>query len=173
MKLTKSIYSIRLLLYIGLFVMLNLLAYQIFFRLDFTADKRYTLSNSTKNIVEELDELVTISAYVSSNLPPELSTYADDLKDMLEEYENYSDGNLVYEVVDPLESDEAEAEATNNGIATLNINSREADENQNPQRIYGGRDQGREPAGGDRTIRSQQKPRIPYLQGNQKTVCCE
>jgi gliding-associated putative ABC transporter substrate-binding component GldG len=128
MKLTKSTSSIRVLLYLGIFVMLNLLVYQVFFRLDFTEDQRYTLSNSTKNILEELDELVTISAYVSDNLPPELDKYVNDLKDMLSEYESYAGGNLVYEFIDPLEDEEKEREATQNGIFALDITSREKDE---------------------------------------------
>lgn len=128
MKLTKFTSSIRILLYLGIFLMLNLLVYQLFFRLDFTEDKRYTLSNSTKNILRELEDQVTVTAYVSSNLPPELDKYVKDLKDMLSEYASYAGGNLVYAFIDPLENEETEREATQNGILSLDITSREKDE---------------------------------------------
>jgi gliding-associated putative ABC transporter substrate-binding component GldG len=131
MKLTKSTITIRLLLYIGIFLALNLVAGQLFFRLDFTADKRYTLSNSTKDILKSLgeqDKLVTITAYFSRNLPPELSRIGEDLKDLLAEYESYSDGRVVYEFIDPAANEEAEQKAGQAGIFPLDIQARERDE---------------------------------------------
>ena len=119
MKFTRSTVTIRLLLYIGIFLLLNLVAGQLFFRLDFTEDGRYTLSNGSKDILKSLteqDKLVTVTAYFSSNLPPELSRVGEDLKDLLAEYENYSNGQLVYEFIDPSRSEEAKQKAIQDGI---------------------------------------------------------
>ena len=130
MKFTRSTVTIRLLLYIGIFLLLNLVAGQLFFRLDFTEDGRYTLSNGSKDILKSLteqDKLVTVTAYFSSNLPPELSRVGEDLKDLLAEYENYSNGQLVYEFIDPSRSEEAKQKAIQDGIAPFNINAREND----------------------------------------------
>lgn len=128
MKLTRSVVTIRILLYLGIFIVLNLLAYQLFTRLDFTADKRYTLSSSTKNILGDLDELVTITAYFSNNLPPELSSVRTDFKDMLAEYESNSNNNVVYEFIDPNEKEGLEQEAQQLGIFPLDISAREKDQ---------------------------------------------
>ena len=130
MKFTRSTITIRLLLYIGIFLVLNLVANQLYFRLDFTADKRYTLSKSSKDIVKTLgqeDKLVTVTAYFSKNLPPELSQVGEDLKDLLAEYESYSDGRLVYEFIDPTTSNEKEQKAAQAGVSALNIQAREND----------------------------------------------
>ena len=130
MKFTRSTVTIRLLLYIGIFLVLNLVASQLFFRLDFTADKRYTLSQSSKDILTSLgqeDKLVTVTAYFSKNLPPELSRVGEDLKDLLAEYESYSGGRLVYEFIDPTVSEEEKQKAAQAGMAALSIQARDND----------------------------------------------
>ncbi|MEM8887662.1 MAG: Gldg family protein, partial [Bacteroidota bacterium] len=94
MKLTKSTLNIRTLLYIGIFLVVNLIAYRAFFRIDFTADKRYTLSDSSKDILKNLADQVTISAYFSPNLPPDFENVKNDFQDMLSEFASYSDGQV-------------------------------------------------------------------------------
>lgn len=127
MKLTQRTLSIRILLYLGIFLLLNLLIYRHFFRLDFTADKRYTLSQSTRDILEELDEPVTITAYFSEELPAGASTMRKDFQDLLYEYESASDGNLVFEFINPNESEEDEQKAQQTGIQPIPLEVRKRD----------------------------------------------
>ena len=128
MRLTQTTYYVRLLLFAGVFVLLNLLAYQVFFRLDFTADQRYTLSQTTRDILRDIEQPVTVTAYFSDNLPPQLAAIGQDLRDLLAEYQSYSDNNVVYEFVDPAEDEEKQNEALQAGVVTLDIQSREKDE---------------------------------------------
>ena len=58
MKVTKSIAS-QLILIAVVLVFINVLADKFFLRLDFTADKVYTLSKATKDILRSLEEPVT------------------------------------------------------------------------------------------------------------------
>ena len=58
-----------ILLIVGILIIFNLLSVQYYFRIDLTEDKQYTLSESTKNIMESLDEPITVKAYFSENLP--------------------------------------------------------------------------------------------------------
>jgi len=95
----------QLFIVIGIVVLLNLISERLFFRLDFTADKRYTLSEATKDILSELNDVVTITAYFSENLPPQLIKSRKDFEDLLTEYENRSNGNVLYEFINPNESD--------------------------------------------------------------------
>ncbi|GAB4421373.1 MAG: Gldg family protein [Bacteroidia bacterium] len=128
MRLTRTTYHLRLLLFAGIFLALNLLLYRAYVRLDFTADRRYTLSPSTREIIRNLDQPVTITAYFSDNLPPQLATVGNDLRDLLAEYRSVSGGNVVFAFVDPTDDEEKEAEAARAGIATLEIRSREKDQ---------------------------------------------
>lgn len=101
MKLSNITVNIRLVLFVAIFIVLNMLAYEAYFRIDFTADKRYTLSQTTKDILNSLEDVVTITAYFSNGLPPQLENMRKDLQDLLSEYYNVSDQKVVYEFVDP------------------------------------------------------------------------
>lgn len=115
-------------LIVGIVIIVNLLSDQYFIRLDFTEDKQYTLSGATKNILKELNDPVTITAYFSKGLPPDIARVRRDFREMLIEYNNVSKGMLVYEFVDPGKDDEKEMEAMQNGIQPVMINVREKDQ---------------------------------------------
>ncbi|TDI67702.1 MAG: hypothetical protein E2O88_07550 [Bacteroidetes bacterium] len=118
----------RTIIIIGILILINLIGDNLFFRLDFTADKRYTLSNATKDIINDLEDVITITAYITKDLPPQLMNIRRDFEDLLIEYETRSDGNIVYEFINPNQSRELEAEAQQNGIGPLMINIRESDQ---------------------------------------------
>jgi gliding-associated putative ABC transporter substrate-binding component GldG len=127
MNQKKSI-AAYLLLVAGIFILINILASRFFFRLDFTADKRYTLSNATKDLLKGLDNPVTVSAYFSEGLPPNIDKTRRDFKDLLSEYGSRSRGKIVYEFIDPNKNAETEQEAMQNGVSPVIINVREKDQ---------------------------------------------
>ncbi|MDD4745858.1 MAG: Gldg family protein, partial [Salinivirgaceae bacterium] len=90
---TRQKLTYSFLLLTAIIVVANLLSSGLFFRLDFTADSRYTLSSATKSILENIDEPVTITAYFSVDLPPHIAKNRQDFKEMLEEYSAVSGGN--------------------------------------------------------------------------------
>ncbi len=118
----------RLIIIIGILVLVNLISDNLYLRLDFTADKRYTLSKASKDIIEELEDVITIKAYFTKDLPPQLMGNRRDFEDLLIEYETRSGGDIVYEFINPNESQELEAEAQQSGIGPLMINVRESDQ---------------------------------------------
>ena len=126
MKLTKSIVNTRILLYMGIFVLVNLLISSFYFRLDFTEDQRYTLSQGTKDLLENLNQQVTVSAYFSDELPPQLNLIKSDLQDMLAEYESKANGMLVYEFITP-EDDAEKEKILQSGLPQVQVNVRESD----------------------------------------------
>jgi len=115
------------LLIIGVLGLINILANTFFLRLDLTEDKRYTLSKATKNILKELKDPVTVTAYFSKNLPTELIKGREDFKDLLVEYASRSKNKLVYEFVNPSENDESEQKAVQAGVHSVNVEVREKD----------------------------------------------
>jgi len=122
-------------LVLGIILLINLIASRFFFRLDYTADQRYTLSNATIDILNQLSEPVTISAYFSQDLPPNIEQVRQDFRDMLVEYSSNSDGFIVYEFINPSENQESEMKAQQNGIQPIMINVRERDQ-MKQQRAY-------------------------------------
>ena len=74
-KLNTSI-----ILFIAIIIFANLVSEQYYFRIDLTEDKQYSLSNATKNILKDLVEPVTVKAYFSANLPPNVAQARKDLE---------------------------------------------------------------------------------------------
>jgi len=133
--LTRKKVRTSVLLVLGILILVNLIASRFFFRLDYTADQRYTLSNATKDILNQLNEPVTISAYFSENLPPNIEQVRQDFRDMLVEYSSNSGGLIVYEFINPSETQESEMKAQQSGIQPIMINVRERDQ-MKQQRAY-------------------------------------
>lgn len=119
---------LQLLLLVAVLVLLNLISGGMYFRLDFTQDKRYTPSRSTKNLLKDLPEVVTLNAYFSEDLPPELLPVRREFKEWLVEYENLSRGKLVYAIENPNKSQEEEQKAQREGIAPVTLNVRRRDQ---------------------------------------------
>ncbi len=127
MKQKKSI-LVYLALVAGIIILVNILASRYFFRFDFTSDKRYTLSNATKDILKELTDPVTVTAYFSEGLPPNIDQVRVEFKKLLAEYGTRSRGKVIYEFVNPNKDQMAEQEAMQKGISPVVINVREKDQ---------------------------------------------
>jgi len=126
MNMKKYFISIALVLGIVFFV--NLLSNDLFIRFDFTDNDQYTLSNATKNLLKNLDDPITIKAYFSQDLPPNIASVRRDFKDLLIEYANRSKGKLIYDIQDPNSDENIEKEALQNGVQPVLINVREKDQ---------------------------------------------
>lgn len=124
----KANYNQRILIIAIVFILANLLSYHYFFRWDVTQDKEYTLSKSTIELLKALDEPVTVKAYFSENMPPDISKVKRDFKDLLIEYSRRSKGKVVYSFINPNESTEKETEAMQSGIQPVVINVRDKDQ---------------------------------------------
>lgn len=118
----------QVLLMVVIVIVINILSDNFYFRLDLTADKAYTLSKATKNILSSLEEPVTVTAYFTEDVPPQILQGRKEFQDMLVEYANYADGNLVYEFVDPNKDQQTEQKAMQEGIMPSIMNVRERDE---------------------------------------------
>lgn len=125
----KNINSLRyyIIITIGIIIVVNFLSYRFFFRVDLTEDNRYTLSHATKKVLQEIDQPVTIKAYFSEELPPQLSETKREFEELLVEYANLSSGMVMYEFIDPSESEEIANEAKQAGIPPLQVQVRKDD----------------------------------------------
>ena len=87
-------------LLIILLVLLNLVGANVFFRLDLTSPKSYSLSQSSKEIVKNLEEPLSVKVFFSENLPSPYNTVEQYLKDILVEYKGSANKNFSYEFFD-------------------------------------------------------------------------
>ena len=109
---------------IGIVVAVNLISTRVFGRLDMTDAKVYTLSPASKDVVRELKDYLTVKAYISDTLPPELKSLSRYVRDLLDEFRASSKGKLKFEAVDPVAA-KLEDEATSCGVHKLQIQKME------------------------------------------------
>ena len=70
-----------------------------YFRFDLTSEKRYTLSQSTKEVLRTLD--VYIKVYLDGDLPLGLKRMRRAIKETLDEFRVYGGKKLHYEFINP------------------------------------------------------------------------
>ncbi len=111
----------------GILAIINAFSSNHFTRIDLTEDKRYTVSKSTRKVLSELNDIVNIKVYLSKDLPPYVVMLTDQVKDILEEYKIYSDGNLEIEYIDPSSDPLIEQKLRFMGIPQVRLNTIEKD----------------------------------------------
>lgn len=94
----KKIYDskIWLLPVIVLLLLINYLAASFHGRFDFTNEKRFTLSNSTKSVLKKLDAPVDISVLLTGDIKSEFKKLSTSTKELLENFKNYGGNNIQY-----------------------------------------------------------------------------
>ncbi len=70
-------------------------------RIDMTASHRYSLSATTRDLLDSLQQPLLIRAYMSRNTHPLLKPLIPQVADMLHEYQVASHGRIKAQVVDP------------------------------------------------------------------------
>jgi gliding-associated putative ABC transporter substrate-binding component GldG/gliding motility-associated ABC transporter permease protein GldF len=80
----------------------NLLSAHLHFRLDLTKEKRYTLSEPTKNLLRRLDDDVVVDFYLAGDLKAGIRKLAKSAEDELHEFNEYADGKIRVHAFDPL-----------------------------------------------------------------------
>ena len=129
-KIKKTDLSITVGLIIGIIVVVNFFSYQIFYRWDLTDDNIYSISSATKKTVNNLDDIVNIKAYFSNNLPSQVLSIKQEVADILDEYEAYSNGKIKVEFIDPNDDEETQRELYALGIPQLTFEVYEKDKTQ-------------------------------------------
>lgn len=90
-------------------IVINLISNFFFKRFDLTQDKRYTLSETTLNIIESVDSPLYIEVYLEGNFPPEFKRLQNETKQLLEEFTAYN-SNIIFNFKNPIEKEETRVE---------------------------------------------------------------
>jgi ABC-2 type transport system permease protein len=80
-------------------------------RVDLTEQREYSLSRTTRDLLDNLQEPLLLRGYFSEKTHPLLAPLVPTVRDMLREYEIASGGEVQLEIVDPARDPEKEAEA--------------------------------------------------------------
>jgi len=92
---------IQLTLVLVIVALINFIGNLWFYRLDLTAEKRYSLSEVSKKVLHNLDDVVYIKVYLDGeNLPLGFKRLKRSVQEKLDDFRVYSD-NIEYEFIDP------------------------------------------------------------------------
>lgn len=88
---------------IGVGIVLLILFIGSFFRLraDLTSEKRYTLTEATREMVEGLEDIVYVKVYLAGELPADLQQLAQATRDLLDEMRAHQPDRIQYSFIDP------------------------------------------------------------------------
>jgi gliding-associated putative ABC transporter substrate-binding component GldG len=109
---------------IALLLIANGIGSSFFHRFDLTKDKRYTLSETSLNIVKQVKDPLSIKIYMQGDLPAEFKRLQQETQQLLEEFQAYNK-NIVFEFVNPLENEDQSMdnikELYRKGLTPINI----------------------------------------------------
>jgi gliding-associated putative ABC transporter substrate-binding component GldG len=100
----KNIFPFLLIFVLTLLV--NITFSQFDFSLDLTEDKKYSISKESKQILNNLDDVIYIKVYLDGAFPYEFKYLQDELFTLLSSFKNIANKNFDFEFIDPNKSND-------------------------------------------------------------------
>ena len=119
---------LKLILFLLVLILVNIAAQYFYTRLDFTKEKRFTLTEKTKEILKNNKHEVIVRVYLDGDMPAAFKRLHNATKDLLTDYKAYSNTNFKFIFVDPISGKSAEEQesAINElyqvGVTPTNVN---------------------------------------------------
>ncbi len=111
---------------VALLVLLNFGARITGLQLDLTKNRIHSLSESSKKIIKELEDIVVIKIFASEDLPPEFGEKKRNLEQIVNQMKRAGGNKLRIEYVD-VKSEEGMRELEENGIPPLQFSTLNSD----------------------------------------------
>jgi ABC-type uncharacterized transport system involved in gliding motility auxiliary subunit len=132
----KSAKYLKFIIYLVVIVLVNVAGITLFFRMDLTKNKIYSISAASKKVVATLSEPLTVNVFFTKDLPSPYNNTERYLHDLLAEYAIHADKFFNYRFFDvnPEEGEitdetkENQQLAGNYGIHPIQIQAIEKDE---------------------------------------------
>lgn len=80
-------------------------------KVDLTEEKRYSLTESTERLLDDLDTTVQIDVYLTGDLSAGLRRVRTSVDETLDQYRDIAKGNIRVRYVDPFETEDDSAQA--------------------------------------------------------------
>jgi len=98
-KALKRKHLLQLGITLVLVVLVGLLAEIKFFRIDLTTEKKHTLSQPSRRMLRELDDVVYVKVYLDGELPAEFVNFRKSIRELLDEFQAYGGEKVQYEFI--------------------------------------------------------------------------
>ena len=71
---------------------INIIASNLYFRLDLTEEKKYSLNDATKEILNSIDDIIYVKVYLNGDLPAGFIRLKNSCQETLDEFRNQNKG---------------------------------------------------------------------------------
>ena len=110
---------------LAVLVAINVVAAFAHYRLDLTAEQRFTLSKPTKAMLSRLDDDVQVDLYLGGNLKAGIKQLAKSAQEELQEFNEYCGGRIRFRAFDPLAKlDDSAKQAFIDSMSAMGIQTR-------------------------------------------------
>ena len=110
---------------LAVLIVINIIASHLYQRFDLTENKRYTLSETSKEILAGVDNPIIVDVFLKGEFPSEFKRLQNETRYLLEEYQAYNP-NIKFNFINPLEENrnaqEIATEFYNAGMPPQNLN---------------------------------------------------
>ena len=130
---------VSLIVMLLIIILVNFISTLAFFRIDFTKEKRFTLSDASKAYMQNLNDVVYVKVYLEGEFPAGFKRLHNATKETLDDLKAYAGSNLEYEFInptaetDPKVREEIIQQLNKKGLTPINVQVR--DENGQRQQI--------------------------------------
>ena len=136
MKIKNLFSGLNIFLVIVLTILVNLILSGLLYRIDLTAEGRYTLSETSVNMLDSLNRSLTVKVYLEGEFPAPVKRLRDAVHDMLVEMKLHSGEQLEFVFLDPADKSELIDEFLKKGIKPIPINIRNSSTQASQQYIF-------------------------------------
>ena len=105
MKSRRNKDIISFLVITAIIIVLNVIVSLKFFRIDLTAENRYSLSDATIDLLESFDDVLYVKIYLEGEFPADFQRLQRETRQMLDEFRAYNN-KIEYEFIDPAGSED-------------------------------------------------------------------
>ena len=134
----------KMLGFVGVVILVNLIASFFFFRIDLTSDKRYSISSQSKEVLTGLTDYVNITVYLDGEMPIGFKKLKRSIKEMLDEFEVYGGSNFKFRFVNPSEATDVKERNEeykaifDKGVRPINIHDKDVEGGSSEKIVFPG-----------------------------------
>ena len=129
----KKQHIFQLLLALLIVLLINYISSNAYFRLDLTADKRYTITKSSKEILDSLDDVIYIQIYLDGEMPIGFQRMQKSMRELMDEFRVIAKDNIQFSFINPSESADQKIRAAmfqdlyDRGLNPTNVKDRDTE----------------------------------------------
>ena len=123
---------------------INQIGYKYRVQIDLTEEKRYTISDATKKLLQSLDEEVFVEIYLAGELPSNFERFQKSIGEMLDQFAIESGNKVNYKFTDPAQATNIQARnqfyqsLVDKGVQATNLNYKNSDGDKMEKYIFPG-----------------------------------